>query len=361
MFLLIFYILLALLLSFVCSVMEAVLLSITPAYIAQKEKTHKRKGQKLRLMKEDIESPLAAILSLNTIAHTLGAAGAGAQAAHIFGDKYVGIISALLTLAILIFSEIIPKTIGALYWKQLAPYVVVAVGLTRLSMYPLVVMSNVITGFLKKGKGTDKIDKGEFEALMEKAVKDGIFSWQESSILRNIILFRKLPVRQIMTPRSVIYAFEEEMTVQQVLDTDPDMIFSRIPVYDEDIDSIRGFVLKSDMLLAHYEKRDNIKLSVLKRDLKEVPESLNVLTVFEEMVAESMHISVVIDEYGGVAGVVTLEDIIETLTGLEIIDEKDIVQDMQKLARQQWEKRMERMGYSIKDQQIEQPEADDQK
>jgi CBS domain containing-hemolysin-like protein len=344
MFLLFFYILLALVLSFVCSVMEAVLLSITPAYIAQKEKEDRRKGRSLRRMKDDIESPLAAILSLNTIAHTLGAAGAGAQAAHIFGDKYVGIISAVLTLAILIFSEIIPKTIGALYWKNLAPYVVFSVGLTHVLMYPLVVMSNGITGFLKKGSKDGKVDKDEFEALMEKAVKDKIFSWQESSILRNIILFRKLPVRQIMTPRTVLYALEEDMTVDEILAEDPDMIFSRIPIYDDEIDSVKGFVLKSDILLAHYEDRGQAKLSELRREMKEVPESLNVLTLFDEMVKENRHICLVIDEYGGVAGVVTLEDIIETLTGLEIIDEKDMVQDMQKLARAQWEKRAKRMG-----------------
>lgn len=344
MFLLIFYILLALVLSFACSVMEAVLLSITPAYIAQKEKEDRRKGRSLSRMKNDIETPLAAILSLNTIAHTLGAAGAGAQAAHIFGDKYVGIISAVLTLAILIFSEIIPKTIGALYWKGLAPYVVFAVGVTQIIMYPLVLMSNSITRFMKKGSGGDKVDKDEFEALMEKAVKDKIFSWQESSILRNIILFRKLPVKQIMTPRTVLYAIDQDVTVEEVLKADPDMTFSRIPIFKDEIDAVRGFVLKSDLLLAHYENRSEVKLSELRRDIKEVPESLNVLTLFEEMVEENRHICLVVDEYGGVAGVVTLEDIIETLTGLEIIDEKDIVQDMQKLARAQWEKRAKRIG-----------------
>jgi len=205
-------------------------------------------------------------------------------------------------------------------------------------------MSNGITGFLKKGSMDDKVDKDEFEALMEKAVRDKIFSWQESSILRNIILFRKLPVREIMTPRTVLYALEEELTVDEVLAKDPDMTFSRIPIYDDEIDSVKGFVLKSDILLAHYEKRGSVKLSELKREMKEVPESLNVLTLFDEMVKENRHISLVIDEYGGVAGVVTLEDIIETLTGLEIIDEKDMVQDMQKLARAQWAKRAKRMG-----------------
>ncbi|ADD69365.1 protein of unknown function DUF21 [Denitrovibrio acetiphilus DSM 12809] len=347
--LLVFYILLALVLSFICSIMEAVLLSITPAYIAQKEKENRRQGRKLRRMKEDIESPLAAILSLNTIAHTLGAAGAGAQGAYVFGDKYVGIISAVLTLAILIFSEIIPKTIGALHWKSLAPYVAIMVRLILVSMYPLVVMSNVITMMLRKDHKSELIDKDEFEALMEKAVKEGIFSWQESSILRNMILFRKLPARQIMTPRTVVFALEEDLTVKEVLADNPDMTFSRIPVYSDDMDSILGFVLKSDLLLASHQGRSDVTLAELKREIKEIPETLNVFQVFEEMVAENHHIAIAIDEYGGVAGVVTLEDIIETLTGLEIIDEKDIVQDMQNLARQQWRKRADRMGLDVGD------------
>jgi len=342
--LLIFYILLAIVLSFICSVMEAVLLSITPAYIAQREKKHKKSGLKLRKMKEDIESPLAAILSLNTIAHTLGAAGAGAQAAFVFGDKYLGVISAVLTLAILIFSEIIPKTIGALYWKTLAPYVVLMVRLTLLSMFPLVLMSNAVTKLLTRGKRAPDLDKDEFEALMEKAVKQGLFSWHESSILRNIILFRKLPVKQIMTPRTVLFALEENLTVKEVLQENPDMNFSRIPIYKDSLDRISGFILKSDLLLASHKGLSGDSLNSLRRGMKEFPESLNVLTVFEVMVGENHHIALVVDEYGGVAGVVTLEDIIETLTGIEIIDEKDIVQDMQKLARQKWHSRIKRMG-----------------
>jgi CBS domain containing-hemolysin-like protein len=347
--LLIFYVMLALVLSFLCSVLEAVLLSITPGYIAQMEQQKNAKGDRLKKMKEDIETPLAAILSLNTIAHTLGAAGAGAQAAHVFGDEYLGIISAVLTLAILIFSEIIPKTLGALYWKPLAPYVVIGIRVIVVLTYPLVIMSNVITKLLNRNNGAQKVDKDEFEALMAQAVRDGIFSWRESSILRNIILFRKLPVREIMTPRTVIFALDGELTVEEVLNEKPDMHFSRIPVYAGNVDGITGFVLKSDLLLASYKGEQDNKLKSIKRELKEVPEMLNVFAVFEEMVAGNHHIALVVDEFGGVAGVVTLEDVIETLTGLEIIDETDIVHDMQKLARQQWEKRAKKAGIIISD------------
>ncbi len=200
--LLIFYVLLALVLSFLCSVMEAVLLSITPAYIAQQEQENPKQGKQLNKLKQDIESPLASILSLNTIAHTVGAAGAGAQAAHVFGDQYVGIISAVLTLLILIFSEIIPKTLGAVYWKQLTEFVVISLKITNIAMIPFVKLSNVITNVITSNKIEEKIDKDEFRALMEKAVNEGMFNLHESNILLNLFLFRKLPVSNIMTPQN---------------------------------------------------------------------------------------------------------------------------------------------------------------
>jgi CBS domain containing-hemolysin-like protein len=329
--------------------MEAVLLSITPAYIAQQEQDNPKRGAELNKLKKDIESPLAAILSLNTIAHTLGAAGAGAQAAYIFGDKYVGIISAVLTLLILVFSEIIPKTLGAVYWKQLTGYVLISLRFTTFSMIPLVKMSNVITKMITGEKKSEKIDKGEFKALMEKAVSEGMFNVQESNILTNLFIFRKLPVSNIMTPRTVIYAFDEETPVKDIIAENPDMVFSRVPLYKENTDSITGFVLKSDILLAAVEGKTEDKLKTLKREIKAVPESLSVFTFFDEMVKEGHHIAVIVDEYGGTAGVATLEDIIETLTGFEIVDEKDIVHDMQKLAMLRWKKRAKNMGITVEE------------
>lgn len=339
--LLIFYVLLALVLSFLCSVMEAVLLSITPAYIAQQEQENPKQGKQLNKLKQDIESPLASILSLNTIAHTVGAAGAGAQAAHVFGDQYVGIISAVLTLLILIFSEIIPKTLGAVYWKQLTEFVVISLKITNIAMIPFVKLSNVITNVITSNKIEEKIDKDEFRALMEKAVNEGMFNLHESNILLNLFLFRKLPVSNIMTPpRTVLFfALDEETNVKAIINENPDISFSRIPVYKDNTDNITGFVLKSDILLAAVSEKYDSPLKEFKREIKAVPESLSVFSFFDDMVKTGEHIAVIIDEYGGgTAGIATLEDIIETLIGFEIMDEKDIVQDMQKLAKSRWKK-----------------------
>lgn len=338
--LLIIYVLIALVLSFACSVMEAVLLSITPAYIAQLRKTDRKTGLRIKRLKDDIETPLAAILSLNTLAHTIGAAGAGAQAAYIFGDKYLGLISGILTLLILIFSEIIPKTLGAVHWRVLAPKVILMLKFTIASMFPLVKLSRSITKILAKDNQENVIDKDEFQALMEIAVKQGVFEEHESTVLKNIMLFKKISAEAIMTPRTVLYTLSEDTRVREIIKTEPDMPYSRIPVFREDIDTITGFVLKSDILIKAVAGENNIQLKEIKRDLIAFPEQLNIFAIFDAMIKNSDHIALVVDEYGGTAGIVTLEDIIETLTGLEIVDEKDVVKDMQVLAKKKWENRI---------------------
>jgi len=345
--LLVFYVLLALVLSFLCSVMEAVLLSITPAYIAQQEQENPKKGSYLGELKKDIESPLASILSLNTIAHTVGAAGAGAEAAKIFGDNYLGTISAVLTLLILIFSEIIPKTLGAVYWKQLTGTTIVMLKITNVIMLPFVKLSNVITNVITSNKESEKVDKGEFKALMEKAVSEGMFSKQESNILENLFLFRTLSVSNIITPRTVLFTYDEDTEIREIIDGKPDMPFSRIPLYRGNTDNITGFVLKSDILLTAVAEKQDEKLKNLKREILSFPESLSVFTIFDRMVKQNEHIALIVDEYGGTAGIATLEDIIESLIGFEIVDEKDIVQDMQALARVRWEKKADQLGLTI--------------
>jgi len=338
--LLIFYILIALVLSFICSVMEAVLLSITPAYTAQMIKSNRRKGLRIKRLKDDIETPLAAILSLNTLAHTIGAAGAGAQAASIFGDEYLGLISGVLTLLILIFSEIIPKTLGAIHWKILTPNIILLLRLTMIIMYPLVKLSRFVTNMLSSKTQNNLIDKDEFQALMEIAVKQGVFEDHESAVLKNIMLFKKISAEKIMTPRTVLYALNEDTTVSEIIDQEPDMPFSRIPVFSKDIDSITGFVLKSDILLKAVSGNKNDAVKTIKREIIAFPEQLNIFAIFDSMIKNSDHIALVLDEYGGTAGIVTLEDIIETLTGIEIVDEKDIAQDMQVHAKKKWENRI---------------------
>ena len=342
--LLLIYVALALGVSFVCSIMEAVLLSVTPSFVAHMERDRGRVGRKLRAYKDHVDQPLAAILSLNTIAHTVGAAGAGAQAAAVFGNAYVGIISGVLTFLILVISEIIPKTLGAVYWRQLTPVVVKMLGLTILTMWPLVKMADGLTKLIARGRGKVFFHREEFIALAEAGAQEGVLHEEESRILKSLFRFRQIRARDIMTPRTVIFTIAEALTVSEVLKAHPDPGFSRIPVYGKDRDEIKGFVLKSDVLLVAANLQGETTLSHLKRPIPVIPGDLRLHELFDRLLNERTHIALVADEYGGTEGLVTMEDIIETLIGLEIVDEVDKVQDMQELAREQWRKRALRQG-----------------
>jgi CBS domain containing-hemolysin-like protein len=335
---------LALGVSFLCSVMEAVLLSISPSFMAQMEQRGGWLGRKLRALKDDIDRPLAAILSLNTIAHTVGAAGAGAQAAHVFGEIYVGVISAVLTFLILVLSEIIPKTLGAVYWRQLTPTVVRILIPTIWLMWPLVKLAEGLTKLLAGGKKTVLVSREEFTALAELGAEEGVFHEDESRLLKNLFRFGQVRARDIMTPRTVIFALSETLTVAQTLAAHPELRFSRIPVYGKDQDDVTGFVLKTDVLLRAAQQQGDTRLSDLKRPIHVVPPDLPLRDLFEQLIDDRAHVALVVDQYGGTAGLVTMEDLVETLLGLEIVDETDAHQDMQELARQQWFKRARRLG-----------------
>ncbi len=342
--LLIFYVVLALGVSFLCSIMEAVLLSVSPSFVAQMEKQRGLLGRKLRAFKDDIDRPLAAILSLNTIAHTVGAAGAGAQAAAVFGDAYVGVISAVLTFLILVISEIIPKTLGAVYWRQLTPQVVRLLVPTIWTMWPLVKMSQGLTRLLARGKTKVLVSREEFTALAELGAQEGVFHEDESRILRNLFRFGQLRAQDVMTPRTVIFALPQTEIVGDVLAAHPEIRFSRIPIYDKNRDDVTGFVLKSDLLLRAAEQQPETPLAALKRALLVVPGGLPLRDLFERLMKDRAHVALVVDEYGGTAGLVSLEDLVETLLGLEIVDEADAVNDMQEWAREQWRNRARRLG-----------------
>ncbi len=341
--LLLVYMALALGVSFLCSIMEAVLLSVSPSFVARQEQAGHPLGARLRKFKDNVDQPLAAILSLNTIAHTVGAAGAGAQAAAVFGDAYIGVISAILTFLILVVSEIIPKTLGAAYWRQLAPWVVRALKVTIWSMYPLVKLADTLTRWLTKGKAKSKVHREEFIALAELGSKQGVFHKYESRILNNLFCFREVRTRDIMTPRTVLFALSENLAVDETLSLHTHIPFSRIPVYGENLDKVTGFVLQNEILQAGQEKGGTL-LSELRRELVVVPEGLPLHKLFEKLMDEQAHIALVVDEHGGTEGVVTLEDFMETLLGLEIVDEVDTVEDMQALARDQWRKRAIELG-----------------
>lgn len=345
--LLIFYLFLAIGLSFLCSILEAVLLSATTSYAAVLEKKGSKSGTQLQTLKKDIDRPLSAILSLNTIAHTVGAAGVGAQAQIVFGNAYVSITSAILTLLILVFSEIIPKTLGATYWKALTPFAVNTTIILIYITYPLVVLSMGITKVLSPDEKRPTLSREEFSAMAEQGLEEGIFEEGESNIFKNLIRFKSLKVNDIMTPRIVVVKFSENKTVREVLAQTDKIPFSRLPVFGRDEEDIQGYVLKSDLLLKMANDKGNTKLSEIKREILVVPELTSLRSVFDQFIKKQDHIAVVVDEYGGFSGVVTMEDIVETLLGMEIVDEIDTIRDMQKLARQNWEERAKRLGIVI--------------
>ena len=352
--LLLLYVALAIGVSFLCSVMEAVLLSVTPSYVAALEREGSTVGKRLHQFKENVDRPLAAILSLNTIAHTVGAAGVGAQAAVVFGEAYTGIVAGVLTLLILVLSEIIPKTLGAVYWRTLTPALVRLLTATILVMWPLVKLSQGLTYLLSQDEDEAAFSREEFTAMAELGEEEGVFEEKESRILRNLFRFNSLRVKDVMTPRTVIFQMPERKTIGDVVEEHDEFRFSRIPVYDGDPDDITGYVLKDEMLLRAAQEEFDVSLSEISRDILVVHETLPLPDLLERLLDRLEHIALVVDEYGGVAGVVTMEDVVETLLGLEIVDEADSVEDMQALARKQWFKRARELGM-VSDEALEAP------
>ena len=331
--LLVIYVLLALCISFLCSIAEAVLLSVTPTYIEQlKEKNSKQALMLEKLKHEKVDQSLAAILTLNTIAHTVGAIGAGAKATVVFGSAWFGIFSAIMTLMILFLSEIVPKTIGAVYWPKLAGLAGYFVYYLIILLYPIVWISELLTRLIARGKSIHLFSREEFLAMAKLGEKTGHLRIKESRIIRNLFRFEYRKITDIMTPRTVIAALPENLMISQVVEEVSRSPFSRLPVYRTDIDDLTGFVLKNEVLIYEAKGRGEIKLSEIKRDILVVPESLNLIRLMEKLLQNDQHIANVVDEYGGTRGLVTLEDLFETLIGSEIVDETDDVKDMQTLA-----------------------------
>lgn len=344
MFLLIVYILLAIGVSFMCSIMEAVLLSVTPGHLASMERSGSAAAPTLRKFKDDIDEPLAAILSLNTIAHTVGAAGAGAQAAKVFGDAWLGLFSAILTLGILFLSEIIPKTIGAVYWKQLASPITRMLALMMIPLKPFVWMSGLASGLISAKHGGAHVSREELSALADLGAQQGVLNEDESRILNALLRFRSLRARDIMTPRTVMFALPADMSADNVVEEQPTLRFSRIPVYEDSLDTLHGYVLKDDIFERVARDGGEVALSGLMRTMMFVPATTPLPELLERFLSSREHIASVVDEYGGTAGLVTLEDLVETLLDLEIVDEADNVEDLRAAARSEWERRARRLG-----------------
>lgn len=346
--LLVVFVLLALIVSFLCSVAEAVLLSITPSYIARLREVKPKLATLLKRLKQDnVDQSLAAILTLNTIAHTVGAVGSGAKAAVVFGSVWVGMFSAVMTLMILFLSEIIPKTLGAVSWRKLAGVTAIFVRGLILGLYPLIKISEGLTRLIARRKNLHVFSRDEFIAMARIGEQAGQIDEDQSRIIRNLFRLESLKAADIMTPRTVIAALRQDMTVTEALDANANTPFSRLPLYRTNLDNITGFILKDDMLLAKAQKQGEVKLEKLKRDIMTVPGEMTLSNLLESLLDKRQHIALVVDEYGGTKGLVTLEDVVETLLGMEIVDEMDKIEDMQALARQQWAKRARALGLEV--------------
>ena len=345
--LLILFFLLSIGFSFLCSILEAVLLSVTPSFVNQKLQAGTLTGTLLSEYKKDIDRPLSAILTLNTIAHTVGAIGVGAMAGDVFGKNYIhfgdffklsyeSIIATVMTLAILILSEIIPKTIGANNWKALSPFTTRTIRFLLFILAPLVWVSQLITKSLKNDKNKSVLSRADFAAMTQVGESSGAISDEESEIISNLLNFEKMTVRDIMTPRSVAFMLEEETTISEFKNDTPPKTYSRIPVYQGDKDNITGVVLKDDILSCLIEKSDDQKINDIMLDVKFVIDSTPLPKLFKNLTKQKQHLFVVNDEFGTNVGLVTMEDMFETLLGKEIVDESDKVIDLQKFAKEKF-------------------------
>lgn len=331
--LILLYFLGALSLSFLCSVLEAVLLSTPMSYISMRENQGSKTATLMKQYKNNVDRPVGAILSLNTIAHTIGSAGVGAESIKIFGEQYFGLISAILTLLILVLSEIIPKTIGASYWRSLAMPSTRIIRVLILITYPLVLLSELITKVFTPRGNQASMSREEVSAMVDVGTTEGIFRESESKLIKSCIALSGVKARQIMTPSVVVESACQDLTVKD-FQAKQSWSFSRIPVYAGDKDYITGYVLKDAVLKLLSEDQFHVKLSDLKRPILTFREEESVFQIWEKMLEKREHISVIIDEYGGLRGLVTMEDIIETMTGVEIVDEDDVAVDMQALAKE---------------------------
>lgn len=339
MLLLFFYLFLALFVSFLCSIMESVLLSTPVSFLIVKHERGNAWAEEFLDLKNNIDKPLSAILSLNTVAHTIGAAGVGAQATFVFGEVYFGLVSAILTVLILVISEIIPKTIGAIYWKSLSRVSANIMKGMIIVAYPLVVMSAFITKVISKNSPDQTTSREEIAVLAEIGADEGVFSNKEHKIIQNILRLKNVKAREIMTPRVVVSIADEEQLMSDFFKNKDILKFSRIPIYSENEENITGYIFTQEVFEKLAEDKHEMRLKDIKREILVVPNSIVIFTLWENLLEEKEHIALILDEYGGLDGIVTMEDIIETLLGLEIVDEKDTIADMQKYARDRWKKR----------------------
>lgn len=332
--LLILYFSLAIGISFLCSILESVLLSINMSYVSVLEKERPKVGRLLKQHKININTSIASILILNTVAHTLGAAAVGAQAESIFGSAAMFYISIVLTFAILFLSEIIPKTIGALYWKELASISAYVIQFFIWITYPVIMMTLFVTNRISRGKESiNALTKAE---LLESALMsedDGILREKESDVIENILLLDDVKVRDILTPRSVVFALEETKSIKEVIEDENLFRFSRVPLYSGSIDNITGVVL-TKKIFKHALKNDMVEVKTIEKEIFKINENVPVSKALDLFIKKKEHMFLVVDSYDQTEGIITLEDCVETILGVEIMDESDNVEDMREFAKQ---------------------------
>ena len=333
--LLILFFLLSVGVSFICSILESVLLSVNMSYVAVLEKERPSVGKLLRLHKENISKSIASILILNTVANTLGAAAVGAQASILFGNDAVIIVSMIMTFAILFFSEIIPKTIGAVYWKQLAPFSAHIIRIFIWLTYPIILSTLFVTNKISKGKDdANSLTKEELLESMLLSEDEGVIDEKESDVIENILNLDNIKVGEILTPRSVIFAIDESMTIKEVMQTKSAIFkFSRIPIYKESIEDVTGLVLTKQVFKQALED-DSVTIGSIKKDIFSINENIPVSKALDMLISKKDHMFLVMDNYDQTEGIVTLEDCVETILGVEIMDESDTTEDMRELAKQ---------------------------
>ena len=342
------YVVLALGISFLCSIAEAGLLSITPSFVASLRETKPALAERLQKLKHDnVDQSLAAILTLNTIAHTVGAIGSGAKATIVFGSAWFGLFSAIMTLLILFLSEIIPKTLGAVHWRKLAGPTAFFVRWLIILLYPLIWLSEKLTQLIARGRKVHAFSRDEFIAMADVGAESGAFASHETQVLANLFQLNALRAKDVMTPRTVVRAHCQDETITNMVGNGRELPFARMPLYKESLDDADGFVLRADALLAMAEGRGEDPLSSIKRELPTIPADTSLAKLLEFLLDDRQHIALVVGEYGATIGLVTLEDVVETLLGIEIVDELDTVEDMQSLARQRWEARAKARGISM--------------
>ena len=335
---LIVFLLGALSISFLCSILEASLMSTPISYITLKEEEGLRAAARFKQYKLDSSRPLAAILSLNTIANTIGAAGVGKQATVIFGSEWFGLVSAVTTILILVFSEIIPKTIGSSHWKSLTAFTAGSIRILIIILYPIVISVEFLQKMFSRGKTDVSVSRDEIGAMADVAEETGELEEDENEIIQNIINIDEIEAKDAMTPRVVAAIAPESMTIKKFYKDRRFLHHSRIPVYADNDEYITGYILRMDALQLMAEDKFDCKLSEIKREVSSFPEETTIDRIWDDMLKSKEQMAIIINEYGSFQGLLTMEDIIETVLGDEIVDERDVVVDMQQLALDKWQK-----------------------